>query len=137
MESQVVFLADTLERLIDRREFILHQDQQLISRISSLSGKSLHPEVIDLFLSISSREEFWLDLMSPRLYSILLHKGPLKNELGRVIFHLQKTETINSRIGLEKLLDASLMVNPEKTFEILGSCDNEAQELAKNIKEIM
>ena len=83
MESQVVLLADTLERLIDRSKFILHQDQELISRISSLSGQWIHPEVIDLFLSISDREEFWLDLMSPRLYSILMHKGPLKKiELG-------------------------------------------------------
>ena len=80
-----------------------------------------------------------IEEVCPALLNLVLEsdKGPLKNELGRVIFHLQKTETINSRIGLEKLLDASLMVNPEKTFEILGSCDKEAQELAKTLKEIV
>ena len=75
----------------------------------------------------------------PALLRIVLNseKGPLKNELGRVIFHLQKTETLNSRIGLEKLLDAALMVAPEEAHKILEDCDNEGQELSKTIKTIL
>ncbi len=64
-------------------------------------------------------------------------KGLLKNELGRVIFHLQKTETLNSRIGLEKLLEASLMVAPDETYKLLKSADQDAKDLAKKIKEIL
>ena len=64
-------------------------------------------------------------------------KGLLKNELGRVIFHLQKTETLNSRIGLEKLLEASLMVAPDETYKLLESADQDAKNLAKKIKEIL
>jgi len=80
-----------------------------------------------------------IEEVCPALLRIILNseKGALKNELGRVIFHLQKTETINSRIGLEKLLDASLMVKPEETFKILESSDKDAQELAKAIKKII
>ncbi|MFX1275766.1 MAG: hypothetical protein ACFFBP_15950 [Promethearchaeota archaeon] len=80
-----------------------------------------------------------IEEVCPALLRIVLNseRGVLKNELGRVIFHLQKTETINSRIGLEKLLDASLMVNPEETFKILETSDKEAQELAKEIKKII
>jgi HD-GYP domain-containing protein (c-di-GMP phosphodiesterase class II) len=33
---------------------------------------------VDLFLTVSNREEFWLDLVSPRLYSILLNEGPFR-----------------------------------------------------------
>jgi HD-GYP domain-containing protein (c-di-GMP phosphodiesterase class II) len=77
-ESQLLSLADNLERAINREHYILHQYEDIISRIKSLSGTALHPQVVDLFLSISQSEEFWLDLVSPRLYSILLHEGPFR-----------------------------------------------------------
>ena len=32
----------------------------------------------DIFRSIAAREDFWLDLVSPRLYSLLLHNGPCR-----------------------------------------------------------
>jgi HD-GYP domain-containing protein (c-di-GMP phosphodiesterase class II) len=77
-ESQLLFLADYLERQIRRDVYILHQHEDIISRIKSLSGSSLHPQVVDLFISVSHSEEFWLDLTSPRLYSLLLNEGPFR-----------------------------------------------------------
>ncbi len=74
--SQIITLADSLERKIDREQYILHQNKQLISYITSLSGKNFHPDIVDAFVSVASREEFWLDMVSPRLYSYLLHNGP-------------------------------------------------------------
>lgn len=78
LESQVLFLADLLERLIRRDQYILHQAGELTSRIISLSGTEIHPDVVELFVRISNREDFWLDLTSPRLYSLLLHNGPFR-----------------------------------------------------------
>ncbi|MFX1395971.1 MAG: hypothetical protein ACFFAS_02890 [Promethearchaeota archaeon] len=80
-----------------------------------------------------------IEEVCPALLRIVLNseKGLLKNELGRVIFHLQKTETINSRIGLEKLLDATITVAPEEVYKILKTSDKDARELAKRIKDIM
>ncbi|TYB31414.1 MAG: HD domain-containing protein [Candidatus Mcinerneyibacterium aminivorans] len=78
--SQIIFLADYIERLIDRENFILHQTDNIINNIRELSGNSVHPDLIDSFISISNREEFWLDLNSRRLYSILFKYGPLQNE---------------------------------------------------------
>ncbi len=78
LESQILSLADNLERAIKREHYILHQHEDIISKIESLSGSALHPKVVDLFKSISYSEEFWLDLVSPRLYSILLHEGPFR-----------------------------------------------------------
>jgi HD-GYP domain-containing protein (c-di-GMP phosphodiesterase class II) len=78
LKSQMVSLADYLERSVDRDQYILHQEQQLVSKITSLSGKLFHPYVVDCFVSAATREEFWLDLVSPRLYSLLLHDGPYK-----------------------------------------------------------
>ena len=78
MASQIIFLADYLERLIDRNRYVLHQDQEILSRISSLSATLFHPQIVDYLLSTARREEFWLDLISPRLYSVLLHEGPYR-----------------------------------------------------------
>lgn len=77
-ESQLLFIADYLERQIRRDHYILHQHEDIISKIGSLSGSLFHSQVIDLFRTISNREEFWLDLVSPRLYSLLLHEGPFR-----------------------------------------------------------
>ena len=82
-ESQLLSLADYIERKIKRNCYILHQHEDVISMVESLSGSLFHPQIIDLFLTVSSREEFWLDLVSPRLYSLLLHEGPFrKMEIG-------------------------------------------------------
>lgn len=82
-DSQLLFLADFLERHIDRGTYILHQNEALRSRVKELSGSMFCPGVVDLFLEASCREEFWLDLTSPRLYSLLLHYGPFKHiEIG-------------------------------------------------------
>jgi len=78
LESQILNLADFAERQVDRGHYILHQHEAILSKILSQSGTLVHPEVVDLFFAVSDREEFWLDLVSPRLYSHLLHNGPFR-----------------------------------------------------------
>jgi HD-GYP domain-containing protein (c-di-GMP phosphodiesterase class II) len=77
-DSQLLFLADYLERQIDRKTYILHQDEVLRIRLKELAAKQINSDIVDLFLELSRREEFWLDLASPRLYSLLLHNGPFQ-----------------------------------------------------------
>jgi len=77
-ESQLLFLADHVERKIDRGQYILHQHEDIVSTIRSLSGSFFHSQVVDLFLATSNREEFWLDMVSRRLYSLLLNEGPFR-----------------------------------------------------------
>ncbi|MBU1965213.1 MAG: HD domain-containing protein [Proteobacteria bacterium] len=76
LASQLLFLADYLERAINRDHYILHQHEDIISKIKSSSGSSIHPQVVDLFITVSHSEEFWLDLVSHRLHSLLLKEGP-------------------------------------------------------------
>jgi len=77
-QSQALYLADSVERLLERGRYILHQGQDIISTICGWSSKLIHPEVVEIFRSIAAREDFWLDLVSPRLYSLLLHDGPCR-----------------------------------------------------------
>jgi HD-GYP domain-containing protein (c-di-GMP phosphodiesterase class II) len=77
-DSQLVLLADYLERQIDRNRYILHQNQDITNKILSLSGSTFNPQIVELFLTVSNSEEFWLDIVSPRLYSLLLNEGPFR-----------------------------------------------------------
>lgn len=80
-----------------------------------------------------------LEEVCPALLRVAMdsEKGALKNQLGNVIFHLQKNERIETVIGLQKLIDAALIVNPEEMFKIFEESDEEAQELAKKIKGVL
>lgn len=78
IESQIVLLSDEIERSILRKEFILHQMDKLNNTVISISGTKVHSDIVDTFLQFSRYEDFWLDLSSPRLYSILLHNGPFR-----------------------------------------------------------
>jgi HD-GYP domain-containing protein (c-di-GMP phosphodiesterase class II) len=82
-QAQILKLADTLERGIDRDSYILHQQDRLIERAKAAAGDSIHPDVVQWLVRAGVREEFWLDLVSPRLYSLLLHNGPCRGvEIG-------------------------------------------------------
>lgn len=74
--SQVVMLADYVERLTDRNKYILHQINDISDAVKKLGDGIINRKVVALFLEVAKREEFWLDLVSPRLYSLLLHHGP-------------------------------------------------------------
>ena len=80
-----------------------------------------------------------LEEVCPALLNLALEseRGVLKNQLGNVIFHLQKNERIETIIGLQKLIDAALIVNPEAMYKILEESDEDAQELAKNMKKVL
>jgi len=79
LESQVIYVADFIERLISRDGYILHQVDDLRDNIATRSGSDINRDVANLFVDISHHEDFWLDLTSPRLYSLLLHFGPLRH----------------------------------------------------------
>lgn len=57
-ESQIVMLADTVERSIDKKTLILHQVPELKSKIKSLAGDMFHPHVVDCFCEASTSEAF-------------------------------------------------------------------------------
>ena len=75
---QILSLADLIERRTDRQKYILHQDQEIIEFVETLSDDIINHETKELFSQISYREDFWLDLSSPRIISNLLANAPGK-----------------------------------------------------------
>ncbi len=81
--AQILHLSDEVERKIHRDQFILHQNRRISDWVREVQQESIQPEIFGAFLRVSRREDFWLDLVSPRLYSLLLHRGPFrKMEIG-------------------------------------------------------
>lgn len=78
--AQILNLADCVERAIDRDRFILHQVDDIFDKVDHLSG-SIMPHILPLLRTVAVREDFWLDVMSQRIYSLLLHSGPCRNRV--------------------------------------------------------
>jgi len=79
LSSQIVLLADYVERLIDRNKYILHQSKDIVETIKKLSDTIINKKIVAYFVDLSKREDFWLDLTSTRLHSLLLNNGPFKS----------------------------------------------------------
>lgn len=77
--SQIVFLADEIERAINRNQYILHQNEDIVEKIAKLSGIFFFPEIVDVFYSLAERENFWFECMSSSLPAILYENAPGKN----------------------------------------------------------
>lgn len=77
--SQILLLADYVERLVSHEQYILHQKESICEKITIISGDLVHEEIVGYFWHLAKKEEFWLDLTSPVLYSVLFHNGPLRN----------------------------------------------------------
>ncbi len=76
--AQIIMLADEVDRMIAGDQFILYQKKAIVQIVKDIPGTHINKDLVDPFLLLASRESFWLDLASPRLYSILLHNQPCK-----------------------------------------------------------
>lgn len=76
LASQIVLLADYVERLIDNNKYILNQVDDIIDIIKKLGDTVVHKDITAYFIELSKREEFWLDLTSPILQRLLQENGP-------------------------------------------------------------
>lgn len=79
LASQILYLADHLERAIQRDTFILHQREALRSHIHRLSGSKIHPDVVRLFDEVSVSEDFWLGLIAKNLSQHLRERNLLRS----------------------------------------------------------
>ncbi len=101
---------------------------------------SLSDDRLSTIYSYASRvTQESIDELTPILLEICLEakSGVLKNQLGQVIFHLQKTERLNTRIGFEKLLHGALRVDVKEVFKILESAASDIVILSERIKSIL
>lgn len=69
--SHILHLADRVSVLIKKEWDILGQVPQICEKIKNHSGKKFKPELVEAFLDVAAKEFFWLDVVSPKISSIL------------------------------------------------------------------
>ncbi len=77
--AQILKLADTIERLIDRKNYILYQNKDIVDKIKKQSGTELSPYLVSTFTDLATREDFWLDIVSTKLFSLLQDITTVRN----------------------------------------------------------
>lgn len=70
--SQMILLADEVDRALRRDVFVLKQCDSVKDHIRARVDKQLHPSCVEAFMSLAAAESFWLDCTSDRIYSVLL-----------------------------------------------------------------
>lgn len=72
LASHILHLADRITALINLQSEILGQVRFIREVITEGVGMTFMPELVDLFKSLSRRESFWFDVVSPSIGKILL-----------------------------------------------------------------
>jgi len=75
--SHLLHLADRAAVLVNKQQEVLGQVKRVCERLLEHSGKMFMPEQVDAFMSLASREYFWLDIVSPSIGSILSNRARL------------------------------------------------------------
>jgi putative nucleotidyltransferase with HDIG domain len=60
--AQIVHLADRIDVLLDYRQDLLTQVETVEGRVRGGAGPQFDPQLVDLFVELSTREYFWFDL---------------------------------------------------------------------------
>jgi HD-GYP domain-containing protein (c-di-GMP phosphodiesterase class II) len=110
MCSHILHLADRIDVLISKQQEVLGQVKGIVERIKESSGKMFMPELVEVFMSLATKEYFWLDVVSPSIDSILSNRVRLATiEMG-----------IESLLSLAKLF--SHIIDFRSRFTATHSC---------------
>lgn len=77
LESHIIHLADRIAVLIHKDQNILRQVHDIHNRIDTCNG-SFAPELIEAFYDISSKEEFWLNILYEPINETFCNEHELK-----------------------------------------------------------
>jgi len=73
--SRIIYLADRIEALINKDDYILFQVDSIIKKIKKHSGSLFDPDIVENFVKLAGRESFWLNISSGEYNDILEHWG--------------------------------------------------------------
>ncbi len=96
-ESHILHLSDRIAILIKGKQNILAKGKEIIEKIRMHEGKRFAPEIVEVFVNLSQKEKFWLDLVSPYLPEILSNMIELP--------YLSKKQLLEFSILLSRIVD--------------------------------
>ncbi len=133
LSAQIIHVADFIERSVNRKKCILHQNDDIIKTVNKLKYIQINEKVIDHFNDLAKKEEFWLELTSNRIYSNLLHNGPfitIKVSIDEIsqladLF----TRIIDFKSSFTSTHTTGVEACTEKISKIFGFSDREVKQL--------
>ncbi len=140
--SQLINLADYVDRLLNIKQCVLHQFPRIIDEIVSFKGKFFHKYVVDLFMEVAEKEEFWLNLVADDLTEYLFAENPLKDKKINFNLLIALSELFRNVIDFRSRFTAThsagVSAAASKIGEILGFSKREIAmlEVAGNLHDI-
>lgn len=74
LPSRIIFLADRVDVLAQRPGNILDYREEIVKKIAGEAGAMFDPDLVDIFVRLSRKEHFWLDLTSQFIETILIRR---------------------------------------------------------------
>jgi len=71
LTCHILHIADRIAAMVKMQREVLDQSQSIFDKIRSGTGKKFVPLLVNVFSSISQRENFWFDVVSPSITNIL------------------------------------------------------------------
>ncbi len=121
--SHILHLADRVDILIRREKEILGQVKGICAQIRENSGTMFLPELVDVFMSLSTKEYFWFDIVSPSISSILKFRSKT------VPIDLDIMDLLNYAKLFRKIIDFRSRLTATHSSEVAAT----AEALAKYI----
>lgn len=78
----IIHLADRVENLLKRNEYVLWQVDTILQRIIKHRGTTFHPDVVDCFVDLAQKPSLWLDLHTGNYAHALRSDPDMTETLG-------------------------------------------------------
>ncbi|MFW6266010.1 MAG: HD-GYP domain-containing protein [Halanaerobiales bacterium] len=97
LPGRIIYLADRVDALLDRDQFILTQSPQIIKKIKKYAGELFDPEVVKNFVSLAKKEYFWLNINSRGFNNIIKEWGD-ETQTGISLSNLEEIASLTADI---------------------------------------
>ncbi len=131
MGSHLLHLADRVAVLVTKQQEVLGQVKRVCESVVEHSGKMFMPEQVDAFMSLATKEYFWLGIASPSIGSILPGRVRLATiELGiKGLLSLAKlfSQIIDFRSRFTATHSSGVAASAESLARFIGFSERECQ----------
>ena len=113
---------------------------KIIAEISEEKIIITKNQMDDIYEQVMLIPKYDMSEVAEQLYDEIIEKaeGRLKNHvLGQTIFHLYKIGRHGTRIGLEKLIYAALIIDTNIILDVLKDVDEECYQIALSIAQVV
>lgn len=129
IESHILTLAEYIDSHYDKSKYILKEKTKIIKKIKEEGEKLFHPDVLDAFLELSTKESFWFEInydnITPHDFSYDINLNidqflELSKAVARIVDYRSKIQVRHSRnvANISAFLAGNLKFSDEKIKKI-------------------